>query len=46
MSFLVAAQIVVLGLLVGYALWIRSRRSALERTPAAGATRTTAHGTR
>jgi len=46
MSFLIAAQIVVLGLTVGYALWIRARRSALERTPAADSPRTTAHGTR
>jgi hypothetical protein len=46
MSFLVASQIVVLGLTVGYALWIRARRSALERVPAADSGRTTAHDSR
>jgi hypothetical protein len=46
MEFLVAAQVVVLVSMVGYALWIRARRNALERTPHTGSGRTTAHSAR
>jgi hypothetical protein len=46
MEFVVASQVLVLVSLVGYAVWVRARRSALERAPQSGSPRTTAHGAR
>jgi hypothetical protein len=46
MQFLIASQVLVLVSLVGYAVWVRARRSALDRTPQSGSPRTTAHSTR
>jgi len=46
MSFLIAAQVLVLVSTVGYALWVRSRRNALERGAQSESAHTTAHGAR